>query len=177
MLYTKEELEMRSYSELRRMASMLSIELAAFINKKELIDEIIRKTNENIRTNGAETASKETTSDGKGIFTREYPDGRKDVEVTVKTIDVEVNDEPTRIAKETIEGTVFDKLSKQQVLVTVINKDTGDFASMQVAVNNVRNYAQAVVDNYKIKHPIISMTDFIIHEYHIDNGTVNVSRL
>lgn len=175
-LLTKHELMRRSDSELKGMCDLLGIDWYAFTSKNDVYEEIIRKTDESIKTNKT-MCSKEHTDNGNSVFTREHPDGRKDVEITVKTIDVEVSDEATAKAKETIEGEVFEKLSKAKVLVTVINKDNGDFASMVVSVNHVRNYAEAVVTDYKAKHPIASIADFIIHEYHIDNETVKISHL
>lgn len=92
-----------------------------------------------------EFVTRSQTETGKRIETREHADGRKDVTVEVKSLDVDLSDPANAEAKKVIEEQVLPALAQRQVTVTVIHKPTNDSASFVCSVVKVREYAEKVV--------------------------------
>ena len=103
--------------------------------------------------------------------------GRVDIRVEVNTLDIKETDVVSLKAKEIIENKVFKKLASYKVLVVVVNRYSREFSSKVVGTNEVRKFAETVVNGYIKGHPAALKDDFIIVEHHIDNETVNVTKL
>lgn len=107
---------------------------------------------------------------------------RKDVTVTVNALDVEVNDEGTRKAKEFIEKNIIGKLAEMPVTVAVIYRHPLEHgfltARKVVKVPQVRKYAESCVEAFKqqfVPHAIDE--DFIVVEFYKDTDEVKVTTL
>lgn len=114
----------------------------------------------------------------KEIKVTEHPDGRKDVKISVNRLDVDAQDQATKDAKEVIENKVLPKLAETPVLVILIHKPTGNFASKYVALKHVRAFAEAAIEKLKKdSDDPIYVCDMIIVEHHLQNGQVKVTTL
>jgi hypothetical protein len=121
---------------------------------------------------GHDVETRETTDDEKIIEHKQHKDGRKDVKIHVKRLDVNPKDEAGKKAKKHIEDVVFPALAERMVLVVVIHKPTNDHAERIVKAANVRSYAEAVV-----KAHVSPSDEFVIVEHELKAGTVRVSTL
>lgn len=90
----------------------------------------------------------------KHIETTEHPDGRKDVTITVHTLDVDLNDPSNVEAKEYIEKNVLPKLAAQKVMVTLIHKPTNDSFTFISPLANVRKNAEISVKEHAMNKNI-----------------------
>jgi hypothetical protein len=88
----------------------------------------------------------EKTGDGKNIVKTEHADGRKDVEVQVNSLDVDLSDPRNKKAKEVIEERILPKIAQKQVTVTVIHTPTLDYASFVCQRQHVRDYTINLID-------------------------------
>lgn len=84
-------------------------------------------------------------SEGKSFETTVHADGRRDVSVTVRALDVDLSDPSNVKAKEVIENEVIPRLAGQEVTVTVIHKPTNEYTTFRTARANVRRYAAQIV--------------------------------
>jgi isocitrate/isopropylmalate dehydrogenase len=101
-----------------------------------------------------------------------HEDGRKDVKVEVKTLDVVANDEITAQAKEYIEKEVIPALAAQKVQVIVVHKHTLMNTASLVQRRYIRNYAAEAIKQFpKIEGKESTVDDFIIIEV---DGATNV---
>jgi hypothetical protein len=117
----------------------------------------------------------------KEIHTIEHPDGRKDVNIQVNRLDVDVHDEATRHAKDVIENQILPELAKSPVVVIVLHKPTNASAYKVVRLCDVRKYAETAVDVFmKTQATAENMgrvEDFVIIEYHIKHNEIKISSL
>jgi len=116
--------------------------------------------------------SVETTDDGKRIEKTEHSDGRKDVKINVKRLDVNPTDEGGKKAKAMIEDKIFSALAERMVLVVVLHKPTNDHSSRIVKAANVRKFAEAA-----IKEAPYPNDEFVIVEHELKAGAVRVTTL
>lgn len=129
--------------------------------------------------------STEVQQEGKSITTTEHPSGRKDVHIEVKMLDVKEKDPATLKAKEVIEKEVLPALAAADVLVILVHTPTREHAEQVVKLPQVRAFAMAAVKAFNQqlvkKHAIEGMeaplSEFLVVEHHITNGTVKVTSL
>lgn len=117
------------------------------------------------------------SQEGKIITKTQHPDGREDVHISVKMINVDENDEATLRAKKVIEDEIIPNLKASMVRVVVIHRDTAQSASHTVPLPNVRNYAQACVDAFRVAGNNVKDSDFIVVEVHEGSYLTRVTTL
>lgn len=134
-----------------------------------------------INTNLAIDNAKRHLTPPKQIDVTEHEDGRKDVNIQVNRLDVDVHDEATRHAKDVIENQILPELAKSPVVVIVLHKPTNASAYKVVRLCDVRKYAETAVDVFmKTQATAENMgrvEDFVIIEYHIKHNEIKISSL
>lgn len=114
---------------------------------------------------------------GKRITTTEHPDGRKDVHIEVNMLDVKENDQETLKAKEVIERDILPNIKASMVRVVVIHRHSTKSTSHTVPLPQVRAYATAAVNQFKVGDPTAKDEDFIVVEVHEGSLLTRVSTL
>lgn len=122
-----------------------------------------------------------STPDGKEIEVTEDGTGRRDVKITVSSLNV-ADDEATQKAKEVIEKEVFPRITNADVVVTVTYREPIDgkflYASKVVKMNHVRQYAEACVESFIQQFvPHATRNDFVVVEYYKLTDEVKVTTL
>lgn len=92
--------------------------------------------------------NKETTQDGKEITHTEHPDGRKDVNIKVKSLDVDLKDPRNAHAKKVIESKVLPKVGEKTVTCTLIHKPTNAHFSFVCKRKNVLTYSKQLITEH-----------------------------
>ena len=94
------------------------------------------------------TALNLSSSMTKDIKTTEHADGRKDVTVSVQSLDVDLSDPTNKQAKEYIEKNVLPRLNSAEVLCVLIHKPSNDSFSYKTTVPLVRANAEVAIKKH-----------------------------
>lgn len=119
------------------------------------------------------------------IENKDLGDGRKSVTVHVDTLNIEETDLESQEAKKVIEKEVLPKLQQQKVHVTVLHKPSNSTAQAEVALPDVRKFAEKAVQSFKevarTQLPLhangTKPDDFAIIEVDFDSKQVKVTSL
>lgn len=115
------------------------------------------------------------TDTGKVIETTEHEDGRKSVVIHVNSLDLENPSDEDLMAKDVIETQVLQKLAETDVLVTVIHRQTLQFATVKTKYTKVRQIAEMLIKGFPQPQQELSepkIEDFIVVENDGDNVRV-----
>lgn len=102
--------------------------------------------------------------------TIKHEDGRQDVVIQVNKLNIDDTTKEGQEAKRVIEEKIIPELANRIVIVTVIEKSTGEFTSCKIKLPQVRQWAEAVV-----KSKGGELKDFFIVEH--EGEQVRVSTL
>lgn len=115
----------------------------------------------------------------KHIETTEHPDGRKDVTITVHTLDVDLNDPSNAEAKRVIEEEVLPQLANKTIVVTLIHKPTNQHATFVSKLAQVRANAEVFVKKHAGKETLeeVNLSHYCIVQHDIEAQEVKVTSL
>lgn len=112
---------------------------------------------------------------GKHVDVTKHEDGRQDVKVTVKRLDLK-NPTPEDLAAEKV---ILDKLANTKVGVLVIHRYTNDNLYFTCSLPHIRTNAEIAIEKYREAHPETECKpeDFILVESAVVTEKPKVSTL
>lgn len=140
-------------------------------------DQEIETRNVNIASVDIDTEVIEEEAGAHTATITKHPDGRQDVKINVKRLDIEEDDELSMEAKKVIEEDVLPRIQEAKVKVVVIHRHSTASTSSMVSLSRVREYAEFAVKMFKKEMPSAQKQDFIVVEVHEGSYLTRVSTL
>lgn len=118
-------------------------------------------------------------TDHKHIETTEHPDGRRDVTITVHTLDVDLNDPSNAQAKKEIEEKVLPALANKTIVVTLIHKPTNQHATFTSKLAQVRANAEVFVKKHAGVETLeeVDLSQYCVVQHDVTAQEVKVTSL